>query len=139
MQVYDVSEQTISFNEKDDSYQTIDVLDQNGLLINVEISVKFYIEYEKIGYIHEQFGENYIQYLIVPEVRSEVRKIMGHYTAEEIYSTKKQEIEEEIISKNDSILKENNINMVSLKIDSIILPPKIMEALNKKEEQKQNN
>ncbi len=132
MYIYDVKEQSISSNEEDNYLGILDVLGKNGLLIKVEITVKFYPEYDKIGYIHEQFGESYIPKLVVPEVRSSVRKTMGYYTAEEIYSTKKQEIEEEIKTKLFEVLKSNNIYMTSFKIDSLKLPPEIMEILNEK-------
>ncbi len=78
--VYDVREKV---------EESMDVLDKNGLSINVDVSLRFQPYEVKIGYIHETFGTDYTNTLVIPEVRSAVRQVMGRYTAEEIYSTKK--------------------------------------------------
>ena len=65
--------------------ETMDVLDKNGLSISVDITVRFNPLYTRIGYLHEVFGTEFVNTLVVPEVRSSVRKVMGRYTAEEIY------------------------------------------------------
>ncbi|KPK79138.1 MAG: peptidase [Bacteroides sp. SM23_62_1] len=77
--------------------ETMDVLDKNGMSINVDVTIRFNPIYDKIGDLHEIFGVNYINTLIIPEVRSSVRKVTGRYTAEEIYSTRRNEVESTII------------------------------------------
>ena len=145
---YDIREQTIEFhegnsgdgnnyNDNDDyrgssSYGVLDVLDKNGLTINVEVTVRFAIMSDKIGYIHEQFGKFYVQKLVIPEVRSAVRKIMGQYNAEEIYSTKRQEVEQLIIDETRNVLNNNYINMTALLIRSIVIPENLKNAIEDK-------
>jgi len=89
--------------------ETMDVLDKNGLSLNLDVSVRFNPIYANIGHLHEKFGENYVNVLVIPEVRSSVRQVAGRYTAEEIYSTKRDEVEKAIISETGVILKENYI------------------------------
>ncbi len=133
---YDIREQAIDFHDNkgidDGSYGMLDVLDKNGLTINVEVTVRYSIKSNKIGYIHEQFGKNYRDILVIPEIRSAVRKIMGQYDAEEIYSTKRQEVEQKIIDETKSILDVNNINMTALLIRSIIIPENLKNAIEDK-------
>ncbi len=131
MIVYDVREQKVD--------ETMDVLDKNGLSIHVEISVRFFPLFAKIGELHEKFGTNYIQQLVVPEVRSTVRQVMGRFTAEEIYSTKRAEVETAIINETEAVLKmpQNNIHMTALLIRSIKLPPQIKNAIESKLQQQQ--
>lgn len=85
MYVYNVREQQRE--------ETMDVLDKNGLSINTDITVRFNPTYDQIGRLHQQFGINFVNVLVVPEVRSSVRQVAGRYTAEEIYSTKRAEVE----------------------------------------------
>src|SRR5258708_31892302 len=73
------------------SDENMDVLDKSGLSIHVDVTVRFYPIPEKIGYVHEKFTKNYVNVLVIPEVRSTVRQVMGRFTAEEIYSTKRAE------------------------------------------------
>jgi len=121
---YDVKEQK--------SEETMDVLSKNGLSINVDITVRFNPTYDRIGYLHEIFGTNYVSRLVIPEVRSTVRQVTGRYTAEEIYSTKRSEVEASIIEETGIILKNNNIEMKALLIRSIGLPPDIKKAIESK-------
>jgi len=132
MIIYNIKEQSVMFNDKADSFGILDILDKNGLLIKVYVTIKFYPEYENIGYLHEQFGGSYINTLVVPEVRSSIRKIMGHYNAEEIYSTEKQEIEEEINTTLFDVLKTNNIYLTSFKIDFIKLPSQLEQVIDER-------
>jgi len=129
--VYDVSENQIE--------EQMDVLDKNGLSINVDISVRFHPMYDKIGFIHETFQRDYVRRLVIPEVRSTVRQVMGRYTAEEIYSTKRPEVEASIKTETEAILGEegNNVVMRALLIRAIKLPEQIREAIENKLKQEQ--
>jgi len=131
MLVYNVREQNVE--------ETMDVLDKNGLNIAVDVSVRFHPMYNKVGYLHEKFGKDFIIQLIIPEVRSTVRRVMGRYTAEEIYSTKRAEVEEAIIKETEEILQSeaNNIQMRALLIRSINLPDQIRNAIESKLQQEQ--
>jgi regulator of protease activity HflC (stomatin/prohibitin superfamily) len=127
--IYDVQETAQGEN--------MDVLDKNGLSIHVDITVRFKPIAEKIGYIYEKFNLNYVDVLVVPEVRSTVRQVMGRYTAEEIYSTKRAEVESTIKEEAENILHANNVTMVALLIRSIQLPDQIRIAIESKLQQQQ--
>lgn len=122
--VYDVKEQK--------SEETMDVLDKSGLSINVDVSIRYNPVYDKIGELHEIFGKNYVSILVVPELRSSVRKVMGRFTAEEIYSTKRSEVERSIEEETAEVLKRNSIEMKALLIRSINLPEEIKNAIESK-------
>ncbi|MBN2773693.1 MAG: prohibitin family protein, partial [Prolixibacteraceae bacterium] len=112
--------------------ETMDVLDKNGLSISMDVTVRFNPSYIKIGFLHEQFGVNFVNVLVVPEVRSSVRQVAGRYTAEEIYSTKRSEVEQSIINETKEVLGENYIDMRAMLIRSINLPPQIKDAIEGK-------
>ena len=129
--IYDVTENQIE--------ETMDVLDKNGLNINVDITVRFHPIYDSIGEIYETFRMDYQDRLVRPEVRSTVRQVMGRYTAEEIYSTKRPEVEGAIKLETDQILGApgNNVEMRALLIRSIKLPEQIRLAIENKLKQEQ--
>jgi regulator of protease activity HflC (stomatin/prohibitin superfamily) len=127
--IYDVQE-----TSKDEN---MDVLDKSGLSLHVDVTVRFKPIEEKIGYIYEKFSTAYVDVLVVPEVRSAVRQVMGRYTAEEIYSTKRAEVESTIITECEKILHANNVKMITLLIRSIQLPEQIRVAIESKLQQQQ--
>ncbi len=117
--------------------ENMDVLDKSGLSIHVDVTIRFKPLADKIGYIYEKFNVDYVDVLVIPEVRSTVRQVMGRFTAEEIYSTKRAEVEETIKAEAEAILHENNVMMVALLIRSITLPDQIRIAIESKLQQQQ--
>ncbi|UXP31898.1 prohibitin family protein [Reichenbachiella agarivorans] len=128
---YDVSESKVE--------ESMDVLDKNGLSISVDVSVRFTPMKDKIGEIQENFKGEYISVLVIPEVRSSVRQVMGRFTAEEIYSTKRAEVETAIKTETEKVLgsPQNNVIMKALLIRSINLPAQIKQAIENKLQQEQ--
>jgi regulator of protease activity HflC (stomatin/prohibitin superfamily) len=131
MYIYNVKEQTAE--------ESMKVLDRNGLSMSVDVTVRFNPFQEKIGYVHERFGKAYVQTLVIPEVRSAVRQVMGRFSAEEIYSTKRTEVEQNIINEAENTLSspENNIRMNALLIREVELPANIKQAIENKLQQEQ--
>ncbi len=127
--VYKVNEMT--------SEEDMTVLDKNGLTIKVDITVRYFPVPNKIGYIHEQFTSDYVNVLVIPEVRSTGRQVMGRYTAEEIYSTKRAEVEGAIKTETEKILNKNNVNATAVLIRAIVLPDQIKQAIENKLQQEQ--
>ncbi len=121
------------------SDENMDVLDKSGLSIHVDVTVRFYPIPEKIGFIHEKFTKNYVNVLVIPEVRSTVRQVMGRFTAEEIYSTKRAEVENAITSESEKILGINNVKATAVLIRSIVLPEQIKGAIENKLQQEQES
>lgn len=129
MHVYNVKEKQ--------EEESMDVLDKNGLNVTMDVTVRFNPFYSKVGYLHETFGKNYINSLIIPEVRSTVRRVAGRYTVEEIYSTKRGEVETAIKNETREVLSNNYIDMQAMLIRSIKLPQQIKEAIEKKLKEEQ--
>ena len=119
--------------------ETIDVLDGSGLSINVDVTMNFHLDYDSVGEIYETYQFDYLRRLVRPVFRSTVRDVMGRYTAEEIYSTKRAEVESLIQEEASEVLRKpgNNIVMKSLLIRSITLPAQIKSAIENKLQQEQ--
>jgi regulator of protease activity HflC (stomatin/prohibitin superfamily) len=127
--VYEVAEITTE--------ETMDISDKSGLSIHVDVSVRYYPMPDKIGDIHEKFTKDYVSRLVVPEVRSVARQVMARFTAEEIYSTKRAEVEVAIKAETEKILNANYINATAVLIRSIKLPDQIRIAIESKLQQQQ--
>ncbi len=127
--IYKVKEQT--------QEETMDVLDKNSMSINMDITVRFNPIKDKIGQLHQNFGYGYVDVLVIPEVRSVVRSVTGRYTAEELFSTKRKEVEDLIQQETSNTLKANNIELRALLIRSIKLPEQIKAAIESKLKQEQ--
>ena len=112
--------------------ETMDVLSKDGLSISIDVSLRFRPMPDKIGYLYRSFRNGYVEKLIRPELRSAVRQIIGQYTPEELYATKRQEIETKIELKTEEILNNNFIELKALLFRSIKLPQTIKTSIEAK-------
>lgn len=122
--VFDVSEQQVE--------ETMDVLSVDGLSINLDVSIRFRPEASEIGLLYQAFRDNYVANLVRPELRSSVRRIIGQYTPEELYATKRQEIEDAILHSTHTILDSNHVELRALLFRSIKLPEAIKKSIEEK-------
>ena len=119
------------------SEENMDINDKNGLPIHVDVTVRYFPVHSAIGALHEQFNGDYINRLVIPEVRSMTRQVLARYTAEEIYSTKRAEVELTIKNDTEKVLNANNVNATAVLIRSIKLPDQIRQAIENKLQQEQ--
>lgn len=118
--------------EEQQTEETMDVLSADGLSINIDVSLRFRPKPDQIGYLYKAFKKNYINNLIRPELRSEVRRIIGQYSPEELYATKRQEIETRIEESTRAKLDTNYIELKALLFRSIKLPESIKNSIEEK-------
>lgn len=120
-----------------EGFEKMDVLSKNGLTIAVELSYRFMPIGEKIGYLHDEIGTNYVERIIKPEIRSATREVIGKYLPEELYSTKREAIQEEIFTQTSDQIKKKNIMLDAILIRSVQLPDKLKAAIEQKLEEEQ--
>lgn len=131
MITYDVSEQKLD--------ESMGVLSVDGLSIAVDVSVRFNPIDQQIGYLYEQFKLSYEDKLVRQELRSIVRKVIGRYTPEELYSTKREEVETIMDNQMQEVLSTNHVELTALLIRSVQLPDKIIDAIEAKLDQEQQS
>lgn len=131
MYVYDVREKQIE--------EKIDALSNNGLNIALDVTVRVNPRYDKIGILHEKFGKDYINTLVRSEVRSAVREAIGKFTPEELYSTRRDEVQTLIQTELEESLGANNIELQATLIRDIGLPDKVRSAIEDKLEAEQSS
>lgn len=119
--------------------EDMNVLSSNGLEIYVDVSAWYQPVFQELGYLQRYIGENYVQRVVVPAIRSSVRSVIGRYTPEQIYSTKRNVIQDEIYEESRKLLVEKHIQLNQILIRSIVLPPTIKTAIESKLKQEQQS
>ncbi len=122
---------------KQEKAEEMRVLSSNGLEISVDVSCWYLPNVTKLGLLHQKLGIDYDGTVIIPSLRSAARSVIGRYTPEEIYSTKRDAIQDEIFVETGAILDSNFIYLDKVLIRSIILPPTIKSAIESKLKQEQ--
>jgi regulator of protease activity HflC (stomatin/prohibitin superfamily) len=122
-----------------ESVEKLEVLSRNGLNIKVELSYRYYPVHQDIGILHQTVGRNYHEAIIKPEIRSSTRQVIGKYIPEELYSTKRETIQDEIYTQTKAALEEKNIILDAVLIREVALPPTLQAAIENKLKQEQES
>ena len=131
MYIYETRQQEVA--------EMMNVLSSNGLEINVDVSAWYLPQYAKIGFLHATIGTNYLQRVVIPSLRASTRSVIGRYTPEEIYSTHRDIIQDEIFQEVIVLLEEKYVQINKVLIRSIVLPPTIKKAIESKLKQEQES
>ena len=129
--IYEVRQQEIS--------ETMQVLSSNGLEIKLDATAWYQPLYEKTGKLHQEKGENYVERVIKPALRSATRSVVGRYTPEQLYSTKRDAIQDEIFTETKKILSNQYIQLNEVLVRDVTLPPTIKSAIEQKFKQEQES
>lgn len=131
MIVYETRQQEIA--------EDMNVLSSNGLEIKADISAWYRPEYEKLGLLHANIGKDYLRRVVIPSLRSSARSVIGRYTPEQIYSSKRDVIQDEIFEEAKNILDTKFVDLSQVLIRSIVLPTTIKSAIESKLKQEQES
>src|SRR6516162_10768597 len=107
--------------------------------------------------LHQSIGPEYVKAFIIPEIGNRMREVISDYTAEDVYSTKRSEIQTKIRKLAEAKLREKMmeggegedteenapykvpldamVNLIDTLILDIDLPSAIVTAINRKVEQ----
>ena len=108
------------------------VLSSNGLTLRVDASVRYRPKADELFELQTQIGPDYDQKVIGPVVRSEARKVFGRYQPEEIYSTRREEIEKQIYDEVTRALEGKHVVVEAVLVRDVDLPDAIKTAIGDK-------
>lgn len=129
--VYEVRQQEL--------FEKMQVLSSNGLEIKLDASAWYQPVFNDLGKLHQTRGENYLERVIQPAIRSAARSVVGRYTPEQLYSSKRDVIQEEIYVETKKILDNQYIALNEVLVRDVTLPATIKDAIERKLRQEQES
>jgi len=130
--IYNVKQQEVFEKE-------MQVLSSNGLEITLDVSVLYEPKREELGMLHKTKGKNYLDIVIVPEIRAVARSVVGRYTPEQLYSTKRDAIQQEIFEETRRKVEPQHIQLNAVLVRDVTLPQSIKDAIERKLGQEQES
>src|SRR5262252_7723793 len=135
---------------------TYNAISKDGISLTATINIRFRLKHDAIPQLHQAIGPDYLSSLVRPEIGSPMREVIADYTAEEVYSTKRQEIQDRIRGHAEAMLggkmmertaEESEtgehyriplnamLNLIDTLVLGMELPPTVVNAINRKIEQ----
>jgi len=125
--------------QTNEAFEKMSVLSKNGLTIIVDLSYRYQPDPKQIGYLHEEIGDNYLNKIVIPEIRAATREVIGKYLPEELYSSKREAIQDEIFQRTSDAVKEKHIILDAVLIREVTLPQTLQEAIERKLKEEQSS
>ena len=129
--IYEVRQQEV--------FEQMKVLSSNGLEIQIDASAWFQPKYNDLGKLHQEKSEQYINRILLPAIRSAARSVVGRYTPEQLYSSKRDAIQDEIYQETKEIVDAQYIQLNEVLVRDVTLPPTIKDAIERKLKQEQES
>jgi regulator of protease activity HflC (stomatin/prohibitin superfamily) len=132
--------------------ESYNAISSDGVSLNASVVVRFRLQRDSVPVLHQAIGPNYEKVLVQPGIGSLTREVMAQYTAEQVYSTARQEIQDKIRNLVEARLSEKMMEhegeeesyrvsmreiiiLYDILVTGIELPTAIMAAINRKTEQ----
>jgi regulator of protease activity HflC (stomatin/prohibitin superfamily) len=131
--------------------ESYNAISSDGVSLTASVNVRFRLQRDAVPVLHQAIGPNYEKVLVQPGIGSLTREVMAQYTAEQVYSTARQEIQDKIRSLVEDRLSEkmmehegeesyrvsmrDTIILYDILVAGIELPTAIVAAINRKTEQ----
>src|SRR5215813_3508389 len=129
-------------------------ISSDGVSLTATVIVRFRLQRDAVPVLHQAIGPNYEKVLVQPGIGSLTRQVIAQYTAEQVYSTARQEIQDKIRSLVEERLSEkmmehageegeesyrvsmsDTFHLYDILVTGIELPAAIVAAINRKTEQ----
>lgn len=92
---------------------------QDGQNVIIEMTVLFHVDSENATQLWESIGDNYIEKIIRPTIRSRVRTVAAGYTAHDFFTDRRAEIEQRLHHELVSSLAKKGIVVVDVLLGNI--------------------
>lgn len=126
--IYNVRKQEMAHEMK--------ALTVNGLDVGVQLSIRYHPQYDFLPILHQKIGPGYAQAIVLPEVEAEIRRVIGRFTPEELFTTQGGVLER-LVQGAFGQVGENFVTLDDVVVKRIVLPDKLVNAIESKLTQEQ--
>lgn len=118
--------------------ETIEATSQEGLAFNLNVSLQYRIEPTKVPEVYQKLGTDSTE-IVISQFRSIVREVTASYPAEAVYSTKRQEVANQIRQRLIKQLNPLGFVVEEALLRELQLPEKLQTAIQDKLKAEQDN
>ncbi len=123
--------------------KSIEALTKDGQKVKVDISILYKIDEINLWKLHNDIGPDYLEKIIIPYLRTEVRNVLAMYSAITIYSSQENaeagriDIQNKMLERLKDSLKNYYIVIDSVLLRKISFSDNFVEAIEKKQIEQQ--
>ena len=112
--------------------ETMNVPSQEGLSVQLEISLLFKLDPDNANKIYKTVGPNYAGIILTPQFRSVVRGVTARYEAKALYTASREKLAGEIMDELEKLVGPRGIIIETAAMRQVILPPGLTKSIEEK-------
>jgi regulator of protease activity HflC (stomatin/prohibitin superfamily) len=117
--------------------KTINVITKDGLIVSIDLKVRYRPADRMLPNLHETVGTNYVEVVVLPEVVRGLRGVVSRYTLQEIYQDKFVDIRDDILVQARIEGGKRYVILDDVIFDDIRLPEGVSQSIQHKMETEQ--
>jgi len=106
---------------------------QDGQTVTVDATVLFHVDPNMASELFQEVGPDYIQKIVRPMARSQIRAQVAKYTAIDVYALKRDEAEQKINDKIEELYAEKHVILESVLLRHIAFSHEYAQAIEDKQ------
>lgn len=122
-------------------YETVDrtvvALSKDGLPIAVDVTIRYKPAEKLLARLHQTVGPRFVDTVVVPEVASALRGVIGDFRPEELYAQSFEAIQARIVAEAKHQTGIRHVLLDDVLIAKVTLPESVTAAIQNKLEQEQ--
>ncbi len=112
--------------------ETMKVPSEEGLTVELEISLLYKLNPDKANIIYKTIGPDYREIVLIPQFRSVVRGVTARYEAKALYTASREKLASEIVNELQNIVGPRGILIEAAPLRQIVLPQRLTQAIEEK-------
>lgn len=119
--------------------ESADVPSSEGLVMGLDTSLVFKLDPEKAAQVYRELGPNYIDSIVEPTLRSAIREATASHSANALYSSARQEVQNEIRTTLKRDLEKRGLIIEDVLLRDIRLPVALKASIELKQQAEQES
>lgn len=112
--------------------EEMNVPSEEGLSVNLEISLLYRLNPDQANQIYKTVGQNYGDIILIPQFRSVVRGVTAKYQAKALYTASREKLANEIMDELSALVNPRGIQIEAAALRQIVLPPGLTKSIEEK-------
>jgi regulator of protease activity HflC (stomatin/prohibitin superfamily) len=124
LRTYSLRDRTYQPQHADFSFQSVE-----GLTMGADLTVRYALDADKLTAIERNLPSDMDKEIVLPVIKGVLYQTLSHYTVREIFSSRRQEIQDSVTKELQARLLEDGVKLKSFTLGKIILPPDYLKGM----------
>ena len=105
------------------------VLTRTGVSVSLDAQIRFHVVPESVPYLHREYGPNYVEDIVKPELTQAVQDVIGSFTPQELYSSARDASSARVLLRGKRIIGGVYVTVDDLSLYNLALPERVDAAM----------